>query len=113
MTPASTLENQRPPSRASRGSSANSASGFSSSVRTNSHGCFSPAVGGTCGGGKDTVGVMFRNVLNATLLTTSAVSANVWQRCNPVRARKSSISRVPMLYPLCCQLALEQVVSGR
>lgn len=80
-------------------------------------------------GGKEREGVMLRKVLNATYIiksisplpslsapgvraqmtiesssltldTTSAVSANVEHRCNPVRARKSSIRRVPILYPL-------------
>lgn len=55
MTPHRTLLNHRPPSFASLGSSANSDRGFSSSVRINSE-----------GDGAVTVGVMLRNVLNAT-----------------------------------------------
>lgn len=35
-----------------------------------------------------------------TFEMTSAVSAKVEHRCNPVLARKSSINLVPMLYPL-------------
>ena len=35
-----------------------------------------------------------------TFDTTSAVSANDEHLCNPVRAKKSSINRVPILYPL-------------
>ena len=35
-----------------------------------------------------------------TFEITSAVSAKLEQRCNPVRARKSSINRIPILYPL-------------
>ena len=143
MTPQRTLLNHSPPSRASRGSSANSARGFSSSVSTNSDGWGSdcapgPRGGGAEGVGKETEGAMFRKILNATcgaalvqlippvsaqperraflfdtmggggrkkvgdtLEMTSAVSANVWHRWKPVRARKSSINRVPMLYPLC------------
>lgn len=46
------------------------------------------------------LGVMLRNVLKPTLLTTSAVSRKSEQRGREVRARKSSIRRVPMLYPL-------------
>lgn len=73
MTPPRTLLNHRPPSRASRGSSANSAKGFSSNVSTNSDGAGSDEIvpvcccgGGAVGAGKDNVGVIFRNVLKAT-----------------------------------------------
>jgi hypothetical protein len=67
MTPHSTLLNQSPPSRASRGSSANSANGFSSKVRMNSDGCGRlGSAGAEEGGGKETVGEMLRKVLKAT-----------------------------------------------
>ena len=71
MTPQRTLLNHSPPSRASRGSSANSARGFSSSVSTNSDGWGSdcapgPRGGGAEGVGKETEGAMFRKILNAT-----------------------------------------------
>ncbi len=77
-TPHKTLLNQRPPSRASSGSSTNSANGFSSKVSVN-HG---PDVAGlplvlvgrleegAVGGEWVTVGVMFKNDLNPTCLSS-------------------------------------------
>jgi hypothetical protein len=66
ITPARTLENHNPPSRASRGSSANSARGFSSNMSVNSEGVGSDGFEGAVGSGKVTVGEMLRKVLNAT-----------------------------------------------
>jgi hypothetical protein len=75
MTPDSTLLNHSPPSSASSGSSTNSVSGFSSSVRMN-EGC--EDVGllwrlgvGDGGGACTTPGVIFRNVLNPTYFEAS------------------------------------------
>lgn len=47
--------------------------------------------------GKVMVGVMLRKVLNPTLLITSAVSLKSTHRGREVRARKSSMRRVPIL----------------
>jgi len=70
ITPHRTLLNQRPPSLASLGNSANSDNGFSSNVSVNSDGWGSWGVVLDCcgrdGGGKVIEGVIFKNVLNAT-----------------------------------------------
>ena len=75
-TPHRTLLNHRPPSRASSGSSTNSARGFSSNVKVNDGFEAVDCADGTLdrlgdvgsGGGAEcvTVGVMFRNDLNPT-----------------------------------------------
>lgn len=50
--------------------------------------------------GKITFGVMFKNILKPTLLTTSAASRMSVHRERLLLARKSSINLVPILYPL-------------
>lgn len=122
MTPQRTLLNHKPPSKASSGSSTNSASGFSSNVRINDGwdgvGLLWRLMEGDGGGAWTTPGVIFKNVLNPTYFEvsdirsfhydidrhtfaiTSPTSLKSEHLPIPERARKSSMRRVPMLYPI-------------
>jgi len=107
ITPQRTLEYHSFSYGPSSGNSAKSASGFSSNIREND---FSSAAH------EVTVGVIFRYILNAICSQydstrkgrggggafdiTSAVSRRSRHRPVFAFARKSSISRTPMLYPL-------------
>lgn len=122
-TPHSTLLNHSPPSSASSGSSTNSAKGFSSKVSVKEDPAafvdgvgvllrvVSTGIGPEC----TTAGVMLRKDLNPTyteqlracsivvegvrltFATTSPTSLKSEQRPIALRARKSSMRRVPML----------------
>ena len=76
---------------ASMGNSTKSAKGFSSKINENESLLCDQFV---------ILGVMFRKILNAHLLSTSLVFIRVSQRGNAVLAKKSSMSLHPMLYPM-------------
>lgn len=128
ITPHRTLLNQSPPSRASSGNSTKSANGFSSNVNVNDDP--TPAwprdtvLAGLLGGADGgmlcvTLGAMFKKDLKptyldslevylykiarsewSTLAITSPVSLKSLHLPRLDLARKSSINRVPMLYPI-------------
>lgn len=113
------LENQRPPCKASSGNSTKSARGFSSRIKLKVGLDVDPAVAPGALGVEvvvcTTVGTMFRKVLNPTSQkmlscefvvlvlsmltfdTTSPTSLKSLHRPSADRAKKSSISLVPML----------------